>query len=256
MNALIGYTGFVGQTLMKQTSFDELYRSTNIEEIIGKEFDTIVCAGAPAVKWLANKEPDNDKRIIENLIDILKTVKCNKFILISTVDVFKDSYEADEDSLIEESDLQPYGLHRRLLEKFITNNFTNSLIVRLPGLVGPGLKKNIIFDFLNENNIDQVDSRGIFQFYPMVNLWSDIKIALKENLNIIHLTSEPLSVKDIAENAYNIKFKNEILKIVPKYNLITKHSSLYSSTSKYQYSKKEVITVIRAYAQSEMKKEL
>lgn len=34
--ALIGYTGFVGTTLMKQTQFDDFYRSTNINDIKGK----------------------------------------------------------------------------------------------------------------------------------------------------------------------------------------------------------------------------
>jgi hypothetical protein len=45
--ALIGYTGFVGTTLMKQTQFDDFYRSTNISDIKGKKFDLVVCAGAP-----------------------------------------------------------------------------------------------------------------------------------------------------------------------------------------------------------------
>lgn len=48
--ALIGFSGFVGSTLVKQTRFSDFYRSTNIQEIDNKEFDTIVCAGAPAQK--------------------------------------------------------------------------------------------------------------------------------------------------------------------------------------------------------------
>ena len=32
-NALIGFTGFVGGTLLRQTQFEALYRSTNIKEI-------------------------------------------------------------------------------------------------------------------------------------------------------------------------------------------------------------------------------
>jgi hypothetical protein len=48
MDALIGYSGFVGSTLLKQRHFDSLFRSTNIDEIVGKTFDMVVCAGAPA----------------------------------------------------------------------------------------------------------------------------------------------------------------------------------------------------------------
>ena len=67
-NALIGYSGFVGSTLLKQGSFDTLYRSSNIGEIEGKTFDTLVCAGAPAQKWIANREPEADLQKIEGLI--------------------------------------------------------------------------------------------------------------------------------------------------------------------------------------------
>ena len=44
-NGLIGYSGFVGSTLLKQAAFEARYRSTNIGEIEGRSFDTLVCAG-------------------------------------------------------------------------------------------------------------------------------------------------------------------------------------------------------------------
>lgn len=37
-NALIGFTGFVVSTLMKQKHFESLYRSTNIGEIEGQSY--------------------------------------------------------------------------------------------------------------------------------------------------------------------------------------------------------------------------
>ena len=43
MNSLIGFSGFVGGTLLKQACFEDLYRSTNIGEIEGKSFDLVVC---------------------------------------------------------------------------------------------------------------------------------------------------------------------------------------------------------------------
>lgn len=248
-DALIGFSGFVGSTLLKQRSFEYQYRSTNIEKIRDHSFGTLVCAGAPAQKWLANKKPNADKIIIEQLISHLSTVKCKKFILISTVDVFQNPNNIDENSPIDETNLHAYGLHRRLLEKFVMNNFDDYLIIRLPGLVGPGLKKNIIFDFLNDNNLDTIESRSVFQFYPMVNLWSDIQIAMQAGLKLVHLTSEPISVNEIAQQAFNILFKNEIVECPAKYDF----QSCYADQDKYQYSKKETLLAIRAYAQSEPK---
>ena len=164
---LIGFTGFVGSSLLKQTRFEALYRSTNIQEVEGQSFSLVVCAGASAQKWIANKDPKTDLRKIERLIGHLKKIRCKKFILISTVDVFKSAIDIDENTPIVEEGLHAYGLHRRLLEKFVESHFERCLVIRLPGLVGPGLRKNIIFDLLNDKNLNMIDSRSIFQFYPM-----------------------------------------------------------------------------------------
>ena len=204
---LIGYSGFVGSTLLKQAAFESLYRSTNIGEIEGKSFDMVVCAGAPAQKWIANREPEADRQKIEGLIANLKSMKCKTFVLISTVDVFKNPLGVDEGTAVDESGLHAYGLHRRLLEKFVESHFPRHLIVRLPGLVGPRLRKNVIYDFLNDNNLHAIDSRGIFQFYPMVNLWYDIQIALNAGLQLVHLTAEPISVADVSEHGFGRSFE-------------------------------------------------
>jgi nucleoside-diphosphate-sugar epimerase len=250
-NALIGFSGFVGSTLLKQKAFTSHYRSVNIADIDGQTFDTVVCAGAPAQKWIANREPEADRQKIEGLIDHLKTVKCKTFILISTVDVFSTAKGVDEDTPIDESDLQAYGLHRRLLEKFVEGHFPNHLIVRLPGLVGPGLRKNIIYDFLNDNNLQGIDSRGVFQFYPMVNLWYDIQAALDAGLKLVHFTAEPISVADVSALGFGKPFINALGNSVATYDMRTKHSHVFGRPGAYQYSARETLQAVRAYAQSE-----
>jgi hypothetical protein len=250
-NALIGFSGYVGSTLLKQASFNRLYRSTNIASIDNLSFDTVVCAGAPAQKWIANREPEADRQKIEELIGHLKTIKCKTFILISTVDVFSNPLGVDEDTPVDELGLHAYGLHRRLLEKFVEDNFPNRLIVRLPGLVGPGLRKNVIFDFLNDNNLEAIDSRGVFQFYPMVNLWYDIQVALSAGLTLVHLTAEPVSVADISLQGFGKPFTRELLSSVATYDLKTKYARIFGASDCYQYSARETFLAVRAYAQSE-----
>ncbi len=250
-NALIGFSGFVGSTLLKQAPFDSLYRSTNISDIENQLFDTVACAGAPAQKWIANREPEADREKIEGLIAHLKTIQCKNFILISTVDVFKNPIGINEDTIVDESGLHAYGLHRRLLEKFVENHFENHLIVRLPGLVGPGLRKNVIFDFLNNNNLQGIDSRGVFQFYPMVNLWYDIQIALKANLKLIHLTAEPISVAEVSKQGFGKQFDQAQANPPATYDMQTRHAQIFGAQGQYQYSSRETIQAIRAYAQSE-----
>ncbi|MFI5206247.1 MAG: pyridine nucleotide transhydrogenase, partial [Candidatus Paceibacterales bacterium] len=72
-DALIGYTGFVGSNILAQRPFDLLYNSKNISDIANKNFNTVVCAGAPGTKWIANKNPEADLANIQNLINNLKT---------------------------------------------------------------------------------------------------------------------------------------------------------------------------------------
>ena len=250
-NALIGCSGFVGSTLLKQAAFEGLYRSTNIGEIEGGSFDTVVCAGAPAQKWIANREPETDRKKIEGLIGHLKSVKCKTFILISTVDVFKNAIAVDEETPVDQTGLHAYGLHRRLLEEFVESHFPNHLIVRLPGLVGPGLRKNVIFDFLNNNNLHAIESRSIFQFYPMVNLWYDIQHALNAGLSLIHLTAAPLNVAEVSRQGFGKPFDQELTGAPIIYDMRTRHSKIFGVEGAYQYSIRETIQAIRAYAQSE-----
>ncbi|MBA6044163.1 NAD(P)-dependent oxidoreductase [Pseudomonas carnis] len=250
-NSLIGYSGYVGGTLLKQENFTSLYRSTNIGDIDNQTFDTVVCAGAPAQKWIANREPEADLQKIEGLIAHLKTIQCKTFILISTVDVFKNPIGVDEDTPVDESGLHAYGLHRRLLETFVEEHFPKYLIVRLPGLVGPSLRKNVIFDFLNDNNLQAIDSRGVFQFYPMVNLWYDIQTALKADLKLVHLTAEPVSVADISQQGFGKHFTHTLVSPAAAYDLQTKHAHVFGASGGYQYSARETMLAVRAYAQSE-----
>jgi nucleoside-diphosphate-sugar epimerase len=250
-NALIGYSGFVGGTLLKQAPFDALYRSTNIADIGGKQFDLVVCAGAPAKKWVANREPEADLQAVTSLMDQLATIQCKTFILISTVDVFQHPAGVDEATPVDEAALQPYGLHRRMLEQFVAQRFARHLIARLPGLVGPGLRKNVIFDFLNQNNLQAVDSRARFQFYPMVKLWPDLQTALNAGLDLVHLTAEPITVAQAALQGFDLPFDNELAAPVASYDMRSLHAHLFGAAGPYQYSARETMLAIRGYAQSE-----
>lgn len=251
MNAIIGHSGFVGSTLCRQARFESFYRSTNIGEIESGNFETVVCAGASAQKWLANLNPEADKKNIERLMGHLKSVKCKMFVLISTVDVFKQADGVDENTPVDEAGLHTYGLNRRLLERFVEDQFPDHLIVRLPGLVGPGLRKNAIFDLHNDNDVQKIDSRSVFQFYPMINLWYDIQAALQARLNLLHLTAEPLSIAEAARWGFSRDFVNELPAHPASYDFRTCHGKVFGQEGAYQYSARESIQAIRAYAQSE-----
>jgi len=252
MDGLIGSTGFVGGTLLRQRAFDQTYASANIHMICGEHFDTLVCAGAPAAKWIANADPVADFLNIERLAGQLAQTNASHFVLISTVDVFSDSSGADEESPIDEESLTAYGRNRLWLERYVRDRFASSLIVRLPGLVGPGLRKNAIFDLRNDNALEKLDARAAYQFYPMINLWTDIVTARTAGLTLVHLTAEPVTLADAATEGFG--------KTLPalengqkpvSYDFQTRHASIFGGTARHTYSRRESLMAIRAYAQSE-----
>jgi hypothetical protein len=255
-DALIGSSGFVGSTLLRQARFDARYRSTNIGEIDGQAFERVVCAGAPAQKWLANRDPEGDRRTIERLMQHLDTIRCRSFVLISTVDVFAHPAGVDEATPVDAAGLTAYGLHRRLLEQFVERRFPEALIVRLPGLVGPGLRKNVLFDLLNDNAVGAIDSRAVFQFYPMVNLWFDVQRALSLRLELVHLTSEPLSVGDVASLGFGRQLEQVRAPVPLRYDFRTRYAEQFGAVGHYQYDRRTSLQAIRAYAQSEPRREL
>ncbi len=248
--ALIGYTGFVGGNLQSQQDFDDCYNTKNIDTIDGKHYDTLVCAGVSAVKWLANKEPGKDRLHIEMLLKHLKTLSVKKFILISTVDVYPIPVNVDENSRINLDECHPYGKHRLELEKIISDKF-DTLIFRLPGLFGAGLRKNIIYDFLNDNNVEQINPKGIFQFYYLNHLTRDINIALENNLQVVNMATEPTSVSEVAKICLGHDFNNEVDAAGGKYDYRSIHAELFGGNNGYMYTKQQVLEDLKHYVQQE-----
>ncbi len=146
---LVGYTGFVGSNLNKSYKFEGLYDSKNIKEAYGKEPNLLVYSGVPAQKFLANKEPEKDFEIIKNAINNIKNINPKEIVLISTIDIYKKPIDVNEDTQIDTENLQPYGYNRYYLEKWVSENIKNHLIVHLPGLYGQNIKKNFIYDLIH-----------------------------------------------------------------------------------------------------------
>ena len=249
-SALIGYTGFVGGNLLRQHTFDACFNSSNIEQIAGRGFDLVVCCGARAEKWKANADPEQDLDNIERLTRALEQVNAGKVVLISTVDVFVNPVDVDEESPTPSVGLTAYGRNRRRLEQIVAGRF-DALIVRLVGLYGPGLKKNVIYDLLNDNNVSAIDSRGVFQYYDINRLWGDVELALENELPLVHLPTEPVSVADVARAGFGIDFANEVSPAPPRYDVHTRYASLFGGSNPYVETKTDALARIARFVSAE-----
>ncbi len=243
---LIGHTGFVGTSLRTQQTFDGLFNRANIAEARDTLSELLVCSAAPAQKWLANSNPDQDLENIRNLIFNLKKIHAKRAVLISTVDVFSTPIGVDEDSPSVPDLANAYGGNRRYLEVEFSKIFENALIVRLPGLVGQGLRKNALFDLKTNNDVAKLNGESVFQFYPMSNLWTDITLAASSHLPLVHLTSQPISLGEIAETVFQTHLPSLPSSI--HYDFRTRHSGLWNQQGHYQYSKSDSMRAIEEFA--------
>jgi len=240
-SALIGFTGFVGSNLKQQYNFTDLYNSRNFEGMKDEEYDLIVCSGISAVKWLANKEPMKDLKNIRVLENILSTVSTKQFVLISTIDVYATTQMLDEDFDCASTKNHAYGTHRLAFEKFCTDQFDDCSIVRLPGLFGEGLKKNVIYDLLNDNCLEMINKKSSYQYYFLKYLWRDIQIAIENDIKLINLFTEPVPTQEIYQTFF--ASKNIGQEAVPEghYDLYTKYAKNWNNSGNYIYTKDEMI---------------
>jgi nucleoside-diphosphate-sugar epimerase len=255
-SALIGHSGFVGGTLLRQSPFDELYRSTNIGEIRGREYDLLVCAGAPAAKWKANQDPEGDLRNLRSLMDALGSVSAKTAVLISTVDVYARPVDVYEETAIQEDALHAYGRHRYALEKFFTGHFPRRFVLRLPGLFGWGLRKNFLFDLLrNPDSLHMTHRDSVFQFYDMSRLWMDVQNVVRSGVPLINMATPPVAARRVAKQCFGVDFDNVTAAPPVQYDMRTRHARIFGSEGDYIVSEAAVLDSIAEFARQEQSSE-
>ena len=121
------------------------------------------------------------------------------------------------------------------------------------------MKKNIIYDLINNNNVKDIPLNSAFQWYYLEWLKNDIDIILKNNIKICNLFTEPVHTKKIIKifnEIYNIDYKFNIDylkddKPIRKYNTCTKYSIFFSKNNKYIKEQNEILNSIREYLKFE-----
>ncbi|BCU76921.1 NAD-dependent epimerase/dehydratase family protein [Luteolibacter sp. LG18] len=239
--ALIGYSGFVGATLDAALSPTHRYRSTDIDEIRGKSFDHVICAGVQAKKWWANLHPEEDLAGILRLLGALAEVEAGRFTLVSTIDVYPAPRGVDEDSSISKDGHHAYGLNRLLVEERVAAAFPRVAILRLPGLFGPGLKKNLIYDMIHGNEMQKVHPGGVFQYYDTRRLAADINRTWAAGIPLLNVSSEPLATSEIRDRFFPGAVLGEEGETPVGYDMRSKHAAKWNGSDGYLYSKARVL---------------
>ncbi len=240
MSALIGSTGFVGGHLQKNFEFTHAYNRTNISEIQGLETDLLICAGLPAEKWKANMDPETDWWNMANLAQKLSSVSADKAILISTIDVYQPPLnvtESDKPNYIGES---AYGRNRAWFETYFVSQFSDTLIIRLPGLFAGDLRKNFIYDLIHNRSdqLSSVNQESKFQFYNVEEIWDLINKCNNDKITLLNVATEPISAQEIA-GVFNVNLSSSKDKI--EYRMKSKHFKSFDGKNGYIQSKEYIL---------------
>ena len=234
MRGLIGHTGFVGSNILEQSKFDKCYNSKNIESIAGENFDILVCAGVSSVKWRANKEPEEDFKQIERLISSINKATFKTLVLISTIAV----YDNPADSA--------YGRHRLYLETYLVNKYKNVYITRLPSLFGKGLKKNVIYDLMNEDYRFVPSPWSYFQYYCLDNIWKDIQKQIDLDIKRLNINSERVPFDKVL-NLFGLNLEQFRRNKVVQENMLSDHAEHWGQTGDYLYTQEETLEEINKF---------
>jgi nucleoside-diphosphate-sugar epimerase len=154
---IIGGRGFVGSAFARvcEAKGKEYVIITrqNYHEFIGKRCEIIIDANGNSKKFLAKEAPLEDfDASVRSVRSSLVNFKYDCYVYLSSCDVYPDcssSSITSEDEKIDVSKQSPYGFHKYLAELCVQHAAKRWLIIRFGGFVGPGLKKNAIYDILN-----------------------------------------------------------------------------------------------------------
>lgn len=189
--ALIGSTGSIGKEIFDKISKkDNVHVDTftrkNIEGLLNIEYDIVICAAPSSGKLKTNLGLDNSDKDIEKLCNVIKEVKTERFILISS------------QSAINEED-KPYGKVQKIVLDSVLSYHSNHTVYLVDTLYGTSLNKGFVSDiitkqwsFLSDEFIQKLpELTNYYKKIENTNLWegyNDLPKNLLEKLpNIVDI---------------------------------------------------------------------
>jgi nucleoside-diphosphate-sugar epimerase len=245
IEAIVGHTGFVGKNLAEAFEFDHRFNSKNIGSIDGAEFEGVVISALYAEKWRANLHPEADLAHVKGVFDRLRTVKAKVAVLVSTVDVY-DPPTGDENTEMPK-ELHVYGRNRLLFEGMVQKHFPEVYIVRLPALFGPHLKKNIIFDLLNNNQIEKINPASQFQWIDVRRVGQFVEMMGENQVRLLNMVTEPVSSGEIVEKFFPGLEVGASAGPVARYDIRTVHDGVLGRDDGYVQSRSDVLNDLERY---------
>lgn len=153
---VIGAKGFIGSAVAAEAAARG-YTVTavdldNYEASKGTEADILINAAGNSRKFIDDQDPMKGFELsVTSVMNVLHDFRFKFYVQLSSGAIYPDEGNPCENS--ETTPLQPakmtrYGFHKWLAEQLVGHYAPKYLIIRMGGFVGPGLKKNAMFDLL------------------------------------------------------------------------------------------------------------
>lgn len=144
-------SAFVRQCAARDLDYAVLTRET-YDRFRGSACDVLINANGNSRKPLAREAPLQEfDASVRTVRASLEDFRFDRYVHLSSCDVYPDCSSpavTSEEQILSPAAQSPYGFHKYLAEQCVVHRSRDFLIFRLGGFVGPGLKKNAIFDIL------------------------------------------------------------------------------------------------------------
>jgi nucleoside-diphosphate-sugar epimerase len=154
---VVGGNGFVGSAFVRacRASGREhaVITRENYADFRGQPCSVLINANGNSKKFLAAREPLADfDQSVRSVRASLVDFAYDTYVFLSSGDVYPDCSRPEltrEATVIDPARQSPYGFHKLLAEMCVRHAARKHLIFRMGGFVGPGLRKNPIYDILH-----------------------------------------------------------------------------------------------------------
>lgn len=150
----------------------------------------------------------------------------------------------------------PFMLKPEKLQELIVKE---PLIERYYDLQENGFYKLIDIDFKEKEVLKKLfkkvgfsalnftDSRNVYQFYPLKNLYRDIEVALENDIRLWHPATEPISAGELYYYLTGEVFINEVERQPVHYDFKTKYDEVFGGCNGYIYDKETILKMIKDF---------
>jgi nucleoside-diphosphate-sugar epimerase len=150
-----GYVGSAYPRLFQTLGLPhQVITRANYESFVGRSCDVFINANGNSKKFLSDRDPKWDfDASVRSVVASLEDFKTSAYIMLSSGDVYPEQTSPEvsrEEMTIDATRQSRYGLHKHVAEHMVRSLRPNHIVMRMGGFVGPGMKKNAIFDILSD----------------------------------------------------------------------------------------------------------